>query len=49
MQCSYKYKDCYVENDFNTNVFIAAFTTAYARLRLSEMSDILGESVVYYD
>lgn len=37
------------ENDFTTNAFIAAFTTANARLRLYEMLDILGESVVYYD
>jgi hypothetical protein len=34
-------------NDFNTNIFIAAFTTANARLRLYEILDILGESVVY--
>lgn len=49
LQINYKNKDCYVENDFNTNVFIAAFTTANARLRLYEMLDNLGESVVYYD
>jgi hypothetical protein len=45
----YKLKDCYIENDFNTNIFIAAFTTANARLRLYEMLDKLGKSVAYYD
>jgi hypothetical protein len=49
LQISYKYKDYYVENDFNTNIFIAAFTTANARLRLYETLDKLGEVVVYYD
>jgi hypothetical protein len=49
LQIDYKYKNCYVENDFNTNIFIAAFTTANARLRLYEMLDKLEESVVYYD
>jgi hypothetical protein len=34
-----KDKSCYY-NDFNTNIFIAAFTTANARLRLYEMLDI---------
>jgi hypothetical protein len=49
LQIDYKLKDCYVENDFNTNIFIAAFTTANARLRLYEMLDKLGKSVAYYD
>jgi hypothetical protein len=49
LQIDYKFKGCYVENDFNTNIFIAAFTTANARLRLYEMLDKLRESVVYYD
>jgi hypothetical protein len=45
LQIDYKYKDCYVGNDFKTNIFIAAFATANARL--NEMLDILGESVEY--
>jgi hypothetical protein len=49
LQIGYKLKDCYVENDFNTNIFIAAFTTANARLRLYEMLDKLGKNVAYYD
>jgi hypothetical protein len=49
LQIDYKLKDCYIENDFNTNIFTAAFTTANARLRLYEMLDKLGKSVAYYD
>jgi hypothetical protein len=49
LQIDYKLKDCYVENDFNTNIFIAVFTTANARLRLYEMLDKLGKSAAYYD
>ena len=32
-----------------TNVFVAAFTTCHARLKLSESLDILQEQVLYYD
>ena len=32
-----------------TNVFIAAFTTAWARLHLYEALDVLKENVIYYD
>jgi ribosomal protein S20 len=49
VQMSYSLKDVFVENDHNTNVFIAAFTTSNARLRLYEMLDYLGERVIYYD
>jgi hypothetical protein len=50
LQIDYKYKDCYVENYFNTNIGIhSCFYNCKCRLRLYEMSDILGESVVYYD
>jgi hypothetical protein len=49
IQLSYCLKDVFVENDFNTNVFIAAFTTSNARLRLYDMLDYLGNRVCYYD
>jgi hypothetical protein len=49
IEVSYKYKDQFVENDFNTNTYIAAFTTANARLRLYDMLDYLGENVCYFD
>ena len=32
-----------------TNVFVAAFTTAWARLRLYEALDVLQQQVLYYD
>ncbi|XP_022201924.1 uncharacterized protein LOC120353948 [Nilaparvata lugens] len=49
VQISYNKKDDFVENANNINVFVAAFTTANARLRLYDMLDQLGESVTYYD
>lgn len=49
VQMSYRLKYECVGNDFNTNVYIAAFTTSNARLRLYEMLDYLGENVAYYD
>ena len=33
----------------NINVFIAGFTTAYARLKLYEALELLGERVLYFD
>ena len=33
----------------NLNIFIACFTTCYARLRLYEALEMLGERVLYYD
>ena len=32
-----------------TNIFVAAFTTAWARLRLYEALDVLQQQVLYYD
>ena len=32
-----------------TNIFVASFTTAWARLRLYEALDVLQEKVLYYD
>jgi hypothetical protein len=49
VQMSSCFKDQYVENDNNTNVFIAAFTSSTARLRLYEILDYLGDKVTYYD
>ena len=49
VQISYNFKDQYIENDNNTNVFIAALTTSSARLRLYQMLDYLGDKVIYYD
>jgi hypothetical protein len=48
-QVTYKYKDQYVEDTFSTNVYIAAFTTSNARLRLCDFLEKLDKAVVYYD
>ena len=39
----------FVQPNPNTNVVIAAFTTAYARLQLYDELDMLGERVLYCD
>lgn len=43
-----KKKPCVTSNP-KTNIAIAAFTTSYARLRLYEALEILGEKVLYCD
>jgi hypothetical protein len=35
--------------DCKTNIFLASFTTAHARLRLYSVLDRLGENVLYFD
>ncbi|XP_071037195.1 uncharacterized protein [Parasteatoda tepidariorum] len=49
VEMTYKMKDKYEKNNFNTNVYIAAFTTSSARIRLYEMLDRLDNKVLYYD
>ena len=49
MEIRYEYGDKFVQPNPNTNVVIAAFTTAYARLQLYDELDMLGERVLYYD
>jgi len=49
MQVDYKYKDTFVKNNFNTNVFVAAYTTANARLRLYDQLDRKSRDVMYCD
>ena len=39
----------FVEANAKTNVVIAAFTTAYATLKLYDVLDLLQERVLYYD
>ena len=39
----------FAEQDNKTNIVIAAFTTAYARLKLYDLLDLLQERVLYYD
>ena len=49
IQVSYNIKEKYVENDFNTNIAIASFTTSTARLRLYEALEYLGKQILYFD
>ena len=49
VQVNYKYKDYYVENNHNTNIFVAVYTTANARLRLYEQLSKLDKNVLYCD
>ena len=49
MEIRYEYGDKFVQPDPKTNVIIAAFTTAYARLQLYDELDMLQERVLYYD
>ncbi|XP_070546210.1 uncharacterized protein [Ptychodera flava] len=42
-------QDEFVEGAVNTNVVIAAFTTAYARLKLYDLLEAIGERVLYFD
>ena len=49
VQVSYKFKDQYVENSTNTNIFVAVYTTANARLRLYSMLEKLDRAVYYCD
>ncbi|XP_060868772.1 uncharacterized protein LOC132943701 [Metopolophium dirhodum] len=49
VEVSYKKINEYVGHEYNTSIYVAAFTTSNARLRLYTMLDNLGEKVVYYD
>jgi len=49
VQVTFRYKNHSVQDTFSTSVYIAAFTTSNARLRLYDMLDKLGQSVAYYD
>ena len=50
IQISYTFKDEYVENDYNTNMAIACFTTSRARMRLYEEAlKPLDRQVLYFD
>ena len=49
IEIRYEYGEKFVQPDPKTNVVIASFTTAYARLQLYEELDMLQERVLYYD
>ena len=49
VQMTYNFKDQFVDNSKNTNVYIACFTTSHARLMLYNKLDYLKEKVLYFD
>ena len=49
VQMTYNFKDQFVDNSKNTNVYIACFTTSHARLMLYDKLDYLNENVLYFD
>ena len=49
VQMTYNFKDQFVDNSKNTNVYIACFTTSHARLMLYNKLDCLNEKVLYFD
>ena len=48
-EIQYMEKEGFVEENGKVNIVIAAFTTAYARLKLYDLLDLLQERVLYYD
>jgi hypothetical protein len=46
---NYERKDEFLRVSYNTNIFIACFTSSWARLRLYDMLDKLGQNVCYCD
>tara|TARA_R110000822_G_scaffold5233_3_gene22485 strand:- start:441 stop:4481 length:4041 start_codon:yes stop_codon:yes gene_type:complete len=49
LQVSWTKKDEYVKNDYTTNIALATFTTANARMRLYEGLSYLNHQVLYFD
>ena len=49
VEIHYIEKEGFVEENDKVNIVIAAFTTAYARLKLYDLLDLLQERVLYYD
>jgi hypothetical protein len=49
VQLQWRYKTDFIEITSNTNPFIAAYTTAHARLKLYSYLEILQERVLYFD
>ena len=49
LEVQYRNIEEFAEQNNKVNVVIAAFTTAYARLKLYDLLDLLQERVLYYD
>ena len=48
VQMNYNFKDQFVDNSKNTNIYIACFTTSHARLMLYNKLNYLNEKVLYF-
>ena len=46
---SYERKDEFLKINYNTNIFVACYTSAWARLRLYNMLEKLGRNICYCD
>ena len=44
---TYRTKEAFMSSSKNANIFIATFSTAWARLQLYELLERLGERVLY--
>ena len=49
VQMTYNFKNQFVDNSKNTNIYIACFTTSHARLMLYNKLDYLKEKVLYFN
>ena len=49
LMVAHRVKEECLSNSKNTNVYVAAFTTSHARLRLYKELELLGEQVLYHD
>ena len=49
VQMTYNFKDQFVDNSKNTNVYIACFTTSHTRLMLYNKLDYLNEKLLYFN
>ena len=49
LHLEYEHQSGLVPEDMKTNIFLATFTTCWARLKLYGVLDQLGDRVLYYD
>ena len=49
IQVEYSEGKDFINDNLNSNIFIGTFTTAWARLRLYDILDLVGENAIYYD
>ena len=49
IQLEWENEDAFLPEDLKTNVFLAEFTTAWARLKLYDVLDRLNRRVLYFD